>query len=428
MRYLLILTLLSLGLVSQAQDNAETETSADMQISEELAEHFDALETFVERVRGLEPQAPLQRLFPSRVDVAQYIEETFRAELTDEILAEDVRFYAAFGLMDPDIDLREVLISLYQDQVAGFYDTESKEMNVILLSGQQPEARLPLLEQIVYVHEYVHVLQDQNHDLNAFLTELEDLENRDRVLASLALVEGDATTIMNLYTTRIAEQNPLRTSIALLAGGLQAGNLTLPAGLPDILGTELLWPYNVGSQYVIALVDSRDWGAVDAAFDNPPVSTEQILHPQKYMAGEMPLTVELADAASVLGDSWSLAETGTLGEFYLSEYLNVQLEGASAQAAAAGWGGDTYRIYEDAGAENALAFALRLEWDSSAERAEFAQAQREYAATRFAASADDACYSSDAATLCYADVDGAGSLVTFAPSAEQARALLQEAT
>lgn len=413
------LILLALMLLSMGVGTAQEAPAPDM--SAALRNDLQALETYTQWVRGLQPQAPLIRRFPTRVEVEAYIEEAFRTELTDEVLAEDVRFYAAFGLMPRDTDLRAVLTRLYQDQVAGFYDTESKEMNVILLSGGQPGDRLPLLEQIVYVHEYVHVLQDQNFGLADLLERATAEGNRDRGLALLALVEGDATAVMNLYTQRAAESNPLAVTLEVLQGGIQVGNLTLPPDVPDIIGDELLWPYEAGSVFVAALVRAGGWQAVDDAFTLPPLSTEQILHPEKYLAGEAPIRVRMTDAAQALGADWQLVEAATLGEYYISHYLDAYLDRRVAREAAAGWGGDRYHIYE--AEDGKLAFALRTYWDTSAERDEFNAVQATYGVTRFGGGNTDGCYTNEAGALCLLEVGAYETIVTYAPSLALAQAL-----
>ena len=359
-----LLLLLLIGLLPGVQ----AQEAAEAVITPELREQLDQLEDFTRETRELDQMGSFELVFPSRDELREFVGELLLEELTPDVVSESQAFYAAFGFLPPDFDLVATYDELYSSQIGGFYDPDTETMNVILLTGEQELGdSLPLLEQIVYVHEYVHTLQDMHFDLAAYLEALDDL-SYDETLARLSLVEGDASLIMNIYTAVLAEANPFGTLAQLLLGGLQAGNLTLPPGTPAILEAELLFPYLVGEQFVRALFEEGGWEAVNAAFDDPPTTTEQILHPEKYLTREAPQSVSLTDASAQLGEGWSLMDEGRLGEFYLIEMLDLGLRTLEAEAAAAGWGGDAYHLYtSDAG----LAWTLATVWDTLADADEF---------------------------------------------------------
>jgi hypothetical protein len=342
--------------------------------------------------------------------------------LTPEAVAESTRFYVAFGFLSPDIDLRALYDNFYNNQVGGFYDSESKEMNVVLLAqNAQLGENLPLLERVVFVHEYTHAIQDQYFDLTTYLQDEQAQNNTDRYLARLALVEGDATAVMNVYLALEAQTNPLGTIFSALYGGLQAGNLTLPEGTPQIIADELLFPYNSGASFVQAVYRTTDsWQAVNDAYSNPPVSSEQILHPEKYFADEQPQVVTLDDHSQLLGADWALGNDGVLGEFYLSRFLATHLPENMATMASAGWGGDAYHIYANGAGEWAL--VLRVAWDSVADADEFSTAIDGYAQARFGTSANsDGCFANAIHALCVR-----GDTLTIAPTPALALALITD--
>lgn len=403
--------------VTGAQEQAQ-----EPQISEALRTQIESIEDQVRDLRELEQLEPFTLSFPTREDVEAYIQELFDIELTEDAVREAVLFYTAFDLLEEDIDLRQVYQDLLTQQVAGFYDPETAEMNVILTTGEIPEERLPLLEQIVYAHEYVHTLQDQHFDLGALLEIASDETDYDRALATLALIEGDATYVMNIYAARAAQENPFGALAELLLGGLQAGNLTLPPGTPDILADELLWPYQGGEQFVSALLDAGGWEVVDNAFTDLPTTTEQIYHPQKYLDGEGRIPVTLEDASAALGDGWSLINSGTFGEFYLRQHLATQLDSSDVADAATGWGGDRFQLYESDAGERA--HALHLTWDSEAEAAEFRELYAAFLDARTRASAVDGCWDGADQVICLTG-SGADATIVAAPAGEQARALLE---
>lgn len=139
--------------------------------------------------------------------------------------------------------------------------------------------------------------------------------------------------------------------------------------------------YGQGEAFVAALRDEGGWDAVDAAYADPPVSTEQILHPEKYFgARDDPTPVALPDPAAALGDGWTLVHENALGELQTAVLLaNQEASGfgplpEAAAAAAAGWDGDRYALWTDGQAE---VLVWRSVWDGDAEAAEFVAALRD---------------------------------------------------
>jgi hypothetical protein len=416
----MLLLLVGVG-VNQAQEG-QRET-----LSERLRAQITSLEEVTVTLRGLDALRPVILQFPSRDAVRAYIETAINESLNPEALAEMDAFYKGFGFVPADYDLLQELIALYGQQVAGYYDPETQEMNVILFSGEAPSTQLPVLEQIIYVHEFVHALQDHHFDLLAYTSALESEDNNDLILARMALVEGDASAIMNEYTARAAQANPLGTLLSVALGSLRAGNLTLPPGTPAAIGAELLFPYQQGEVFVRALYAGGGWEAVNAAYSNPPQSTEQILHPERYLDGDSPLTVALDDQSAALGNGWMLADDGVMGEFYLLQWLQAGGRLADSELtaadAAAGWGGDRYHIYQTASDERA--WALEIHWDSASEAEQFLDFVGLQAVERYGMPAEAetfTCYTEEL-TLCVQHSEQV-TRITQAVSPQQAQALL----
>jgi hypothetical protein len=431
------LLLLAITLCLLSVGTAAAQETAERDISPELVTQLEAIEAYVTQVRGLERLEPVERVFPSRVDVQTYLNESVEAQLTPEMVADSQAFYYVFDFVtDPNIDIVGVYLDLLEDQIGGYYDPEEETMNTILISGGELDDSLPLLEQIIYAHEFVHALQDQHYDLASLGfspdQDMDEIEV-DRFIAVQALVEGDATFVMNRYTERIVEENPF-AAFSLLSSAFTSGSMDIPPGTPDILTQELLFPYNEGLTFVTALVNAEgSYDIVDAAFDDLPQSSEHILHPQTYLNGDMPVTVTLGDTDAALGAGWSLVNEDTLGEFYLQQHLGTQLPGRVLseesefeigwRAAAAGWGGDRYRIYRNE--DGALAMVMRLAWDTPADSDEFATAYADFGETRFSTPADESgCWTGTDTSICFVTLPGGESVVTRAPSLDVAQVLL----
>ncbi|MHB1326487.1 MAG: hypothetical protein ACYC0L_09915 [Thermoleophilia bacterium] len=88
------------------------------------------------------------------------------------------------------------------------------------------------------------------------------------------------------------------------------------------------------------------WPAVDSVYGKPPLSTEQVMHTEKYLSGEAPVLVDLPDMGDSIGPGWSLSFENKLGEFGLVELLSADISSLRARRAAAGWGGDAIEYYE----------------------------------------------------------------------------------
>ncbi|MDL1902129.1 hypothetical protein FBR02_15335 [Anaerolineae bacterium CFX9] len=416
-KYALLLVIMCglLALPASAQETAV--------FSETLEQQMDELVAITERLRGLETITPVERAFPTRSETIAYLTALYERDLPREEADRALALYVALDLLSPDIDFTGIFLELLGSQVAGFYDPETQTMNVIPLIGDSPGARLSLLEQIIFVHEYTHALQDQHFGLNTYLEAAQDAP--DEALARLALVEGDATAVMQLYTNQVAARNPL-AALSLLTESLRAGNLTLPPGVPSALVDELLFPYNQGLSFVLALYGAGGWDAIHAAYDNPPTTTEQVLHPDKYLAGEGALPVTLPDYAPLLGDSWVQAWDITLGEYYLNAFLRTQLSPAEAGRASSGWGGDRFAVWTNDAGE--FVSVLRFRADTLADQAEFGEAISAWAEAKFDAGAEDGCWASAAEAFCVRSGESLGALIVRAPAAALARALLEVET
>lgn len=325
----------------------------------ETLEALHRIQDSVSAIRGLHAKDDVPIVFLDREQLRQYFQASFDREYSPEERAQDQKLLTYIGLIQPTFDLPAFLVDLLQEQVVGFYDDEQKRMALI---GEG--SALSADERITFAHEYTHTLQDQHFDLDALNPP--DSENDDRSLAIQALVEGDAVLAMGLWATQYLSQRELEE--ASRSGG---DDQTLRRA-PLVLRQELLFPYTDGARFVRQIYDQGGYAAVDQAFRNPPSSTEQILHPEKYQRGEAPIDVELAGAEQVLGVGWSDITANTLGELDLRILIEQYTDRQTANRAAAGWGGDRYRLAEHS--DGRLAFMLRTAWDTPTDAEEFSSA------------------------------------------------------
>ncbi|OGO52332.1 MAG: hypothetical protein A2V84_07495 [Chloroflexi bacterium RBG_16_70_13] len=219
---------------------------------------------------------------------------------------------------------------------------------------------------MTYAHEFTHELQDRAFDLESLGLD-EAFDEGDRALAVLGLVEGDA---VSAQTTWMLENLTPAELGAVAAEGSEPEMLEVLARTPAILLETSFFPYQAGATFVSGLLGQGGYDAVNAAFERLPESTEQVLHPDKYDAGEAPIDVELPDdIASRFGTGWSLDAQDTLGELQLRVWLREGgIRGDLARLAVEGWGGDRVGLL---GGPDADTVVLATTWDTEDDAVEF---------------------------------------------------------
>lgn len=348
-------------------------------LDSQMTNEINLIQSQVNEERGLQPKYPVPVVLLSPDALRQNVINDFLADYTDEETADDVLELSIIGLLDPGFDLRGLYINLLSEQIAGYYDNDVKEMFVVQGQGFQGP------EHLTYAHEYTHVLQDQNYDIKNGLNYNDDAceVDTERCAAIQALIEGDATlseyTWFQYYATSQDQQQVIEYINSLKSPVYDSA----PAFLKD----DFVFPYNQGLSFVQAIHDQGGWSAVDAVYNNPPVSTEQILHPSLYPS-DTPIPVDLPDLTSALGDSWREVSRNQMGEWYTYLILargansNARLDDTTAQSAAAGWGGDEYLVLHN-DSSNSTAFVMKTVWDTPIDASEFSAALEQSSNTRF---------------------------------------------
>jgi hypothetical protein len=315
---------------------------------------LEELSREVEAAGGIAFRTPVAWETLSREELGRYLDELFAAQYPPEQSEADRRLLVAFGLLPPEAELRALRRQLLLDNVVGFYDLRPERRRLYAVSRSRS---LTPLNQVILAHELRHALQDQYLDLQRLLPEgRSDFD--DRSLAIAALLEGDASFVMERFLER---RLPAAVAARLdLVGGLAAAL----DGTAPVLRDQLVLPYVQGRAFVEAQWREGGWPGVERAWRAPPRSTEQVLHPAKFRSGEEPLP--LAPLPPPPG-ARALVD-GALGELLAGTLV------ADAPGAAQGWGGDRYELWDVAGR---TLLVWRSLWDSPRDRAEYEDALRE---------------------------------------------------
>lgn len=354
-------------------------------------------------IRELPILRPVKSGAQSRAEIERMLIKTLNEQMTAaEMHATEVSL-RKFGLAPSDFEYRPFIIKLLTEQVAGYYDPKVQEFHLadwLELEGQKP----------VMAHELTHALQDQHFNLRRF--EKWPHGDSDAELAAHALIEGDATLAMTIYMAK----NPL---VALaFSRSLTTGVATEQFNqAPRAMRESLIFPYMQGMEWATQLYRRGGWTMVSNAFTRLPLSSEQILHPEKYFKYERPVKVVLPDVTNLLNANSTLAvstqqSAGTAGvspasgragvsgrgptarrrlptanrtlptgywrridsdvngewTYYLilDQFLNASAE---SKRAAEGWAGDRYALYE--GPKGQVFLAQVAAWDTENDAREF---------------------------------------------------------
>ena len=313
-------TALALPLLALAPSAARAQAPADE--VEKVRKQAERIEKAVAELRGLEFRSPVEKGIKTREELRAFYGEELKKEMPDAELEKLQKAYVKIGLIPRGYELKTRLLALLGEQIAGFYDPEKKQLFLI---GKADDPQ----QEIVMAHELTHALQDQHFDL--LTVQKSRMKEDDRMAAAKAMIEGEATLAMLGYTLRERfgggmdlEQLPdlgpflkLQERLGSLLGGAEE-----LASAPAFIRENLTFSYLDGAAFVQKGLKRGGWKGLDRMWGDLPESTEQILHPEKYDAGEHPVAVTLpADVAAQMGAGWSVPLEDTFGELELEIWL-----------------------------------------------------------------------------------------------------------
>jgi hypothetical protein len=293
----------------------------------------------------------------------------------------EAKLLALLGLIPFGSDPAGAVESMIASQPAGLYLPRADRLEIVA----REHFRSEVIEVVglfvgrdltfgeIVSHELTHALQDQHFGLDH---PPQAAENQDAQLAHVALVEGDATLV----------------GFELGVGGLVADpedfvNFArkhapdMGERVPAYMQERFKFPYLDGSNFVLALKKQGGWETVNRAYRNPPRSTEEVLHPEKYRTGDDP--PRLPDLSDLTVTGYQPIYQDTLGEFG----IRILLSGANRKLAArraAGWGGDRAAVFERTKG-GGLLLVWVTDWDTPADAAEFMDGMEEVLSARTSA-------------------------------------------
>ncbi len=315
---------------------------------DKLLARTDAVAREVSRIRGLPLRRPIPNEVVDRDELRRRLLQMAAEDKTKADTAAEGLALARWGMIPLAADYEGLLIELLTEQIAGYYDPDTKRLTISKSAGDDEQ-----WAELVLAHEIDHGLQDQAFDLKKF-EDVPDGEGDARI-ARRALVEGDGVALMlEVMMSRNGAGMPWsspQVTSAIEKAMAVPGDEDLDRA-PVAVREAMIFPYRAGLMFVAALRRRQPWSAVDAAFARPPRSTEQILHPDRYLADDRPIPIRIEPLASLRG--FSRAHETVWGELGFQLFLRSHgVDATAAEQAAAGWGGDRAVVLARDGVERA---------------------------------------------------------------------------
>ncbi|MGA3230699.1 MAG: hypothetical protein ABSD51_12195 [Candidatus Binatus sp.] len=301
----------------------------------------------VQKIRGLKLTADVPVSYLSVAETESRFRTEFARQMSQEEIDTGVEEGKMIGLYPPDMKIERKDLADITLELAGFYDPRQKDIVVIdrPVAVALPERYRNVVTEHKKLetagtlgHELTHALQDQHFDIEAAQKKYKG--DTDRELAYKAIVEGDATLSgFSVVTGRVDDQTidyfdtHLQDIVPVFMGRME--------GKPRAMTYPLIFQYTEGARFVAEAYHRKRWDGVNALFKGPPLSTQQIMHPELYFDHPTPAkTVKLAGYEKVLRD-WKKVDEDTLGELMLKIMLERTMgEQTPYVEAATKWAGD----------------------------------------------------------------------------------------
>ena len=323
--------------------------------SDEPFADIGQIESDLSSITGLRFIRKVSFAMIDRSHLRQFLEDRMKSSVKEDIRADELTL-KMLGLLPQDYDLRQSTVDLLTEQAAAFYDYHKKKL-FILENNAGPEAKFAL------VHELAHALADQHFRLDKYIHD--DARNDDAQTARLAVMEGQASWLMSAYMSKEAggPADVPEAVLTLMASSIESGADHYPvfSQAPLYIRESLVFPYAQGMMFQDAIFRKHGRESFGQVFQSAPVSTQQILHPEKYLEQVQPSLPPFPQLPSSKGFR-TLAE-GTLGELDYRVLLTEFIGKEEAESTAAHLAGSVYQLVEQKRDKSpVLAFAAL--WDS----------------------------------------------------------------
>ena len=302
----------------------------------------------------------------SQTQLKEYLDKLFENDYPGDQAEREAAFMFMMGFTDKPVSLKPLRKKIILENAGGLYNEKTKELMAI-----EEYRQIETINSLALVHELRHAVQDQYVDVAALLGDYSDYD--DRRLAALAAIEGDASLVMIKYFGFDPEVIASAFDSETLLSFSNVPGVGSLLSAPEIIRYQLLMPYLDGLRFSAAVFAKKGHDGLNRVLRLPPQSSEQILHPEKYLNHEKPEPVQIDYRPPELAPY----HDGVVGEYYLNVLLK---SGSGVGDPASGWGGDHFWIFRD---PTSWVLLWESSWDSDAEAARFYADFRRFLENRF---------------------------------------------
>jgi hypothetical protein len=356
------------GLLCLVLTGAQTNAGATEQAGPSAAQRADFAAAAddvlnqMSEITGLKLRTPLKKSLRSREQIREYVVREMDEDKDAAERYAGQRSAEAFGLLPKGFNLDSFMVDLLTEQIAGLYDPKSHEFYVA--------DWIPIDDQrMVMAHELTHALEDQHFQIDTWVKAARP--DDDSELAREAVLEGSAMVATVSYTLQdrgMSLKDLPDIDPSMLVGDMSDTPLLKKA--PPFIKDALVFPYLDGLNFCAKLMRSTGWSKLPRLFEKPPVSTQQIMHPELYGSGKTPPQLSLPALDTALGSDWKKLEDNVMGEFGWKEVLKQFLGEAQAAPISNLWNSDRYAVYERK-QDKHLVLVTRLQLASDAGAVQF---------------------------------------------------------
>jgi hypothetical protein len=393
----------------QTQDAAKPEIRMTPSQAKELFASVDTIMQFASDDSKLAIKSKVKRRLTSRDAVEKYLVDKMKEDKDAKRMERSEIVLKKFGLIDQDFHLQPFLVSLLKEQIAGYYDSKTKTVN--LLDWIEPDTQKPVL-----AHELTHALQDQRVNLEKWEDESSDdlshnvAEDNQRIAtdeqdtAREAVLEGQAMAVLVDYSLKPMGQSVIsQPDLVKAKADEQSVDADSPVlqRAPLLLQEALLFPYREGLKFEVDLLQDKGPGvAFGGVLDRPPATSFEIMNPRAYEARVKVPLLKMPDVHPLLDADYAPYDIGVMGQ--LDVRILAELFGGpqTAAALAQAWAGGVYYAVQkknapDKSSTSSISLLYLSQWKSPEAAAAFAKMYADELAKQYSGVTRDAQTESD---------------------------------
>ncbi|MBN2502553.1 MAG: hypothetical protein JXB38_17360 [Anaerolineales bacterium] len=354
-----------------------TPTITPQPLNPEIVTEMERIQQQLISIRELEVITNTGQYIISQAELENNLREAYLDETTRDLIEDQERILVALGMMTSAQNLDRYFMNKMVDPRGGMYRPEANEILLVGLGFSS-------VQKVVYAYEFDQALIDQHYDLVGlgYFPGCLFLDGQCQILG--AVLAGDSRVVEERWFNQYAD-GTIQSEIAAYTSPIELfSDEFAPAFARRNDEFANLYGYN----FVNYLFEQGGWEQVNQAYISPPVSSEQIMHPERYLAGEVPEEMPDVPVGENLSADWELIGKGSWGEWYTYLIMRYGLNGGTpfednvAFGIAEGWDGDLYQAYHRQGTRE-IVLAGQWSWDTPDDALDFDERMREYQLARF---------------------------------------------